>query len=72
VPSTVIRSFRYDPDKRELHVVFQSGRHYRYLEVPPDTFRAMRASYSKGEFFNKGIRARYRFVRVTPGDVPAD
>ncbi|HEU4530979.1 MAG TPA: KTSC domain-containing protein [Steroidobacteraceae bacterium] len=72
MPSTVIRSFSYDPDKRELQVVFQSGRLYRYLDVPPDTFRAMRASYAKGEFFNKSIRARYRFERVTPGDAPAE
>jgi len=64
MPSTVIRSFDYDATKRELAIVFQSGRRYVYLEVPEETFQKMRRSFSKGDFFNTHIRDQFRFVRV--------
>ena len=63
MPSTVIRSFDYDATKRELAIVFQSGRRYVYLEVPEEMFRKMRMSFSKGDFFNAHIREQFRFVR---------
>jgi hypothetical protein len=63
MPSTVIRTFEYDAAKRELLIVFQSGRRYVYLEVPQETFNDMRASFSKGDFFNARIREHFRFVR---------
>lgn len=63
MPSTVIRSFRYDPERRELGIVFQSGRRYIYEDVSEETARAMKASFSKGEFFNREIRDRYQFRR---------
>jgi len=67
MPSTVIRAFHYDPVRLELHVVFQSGRRYSYQEVPPQTFAAMKAAFSKGEFFNTHIRDHFRFVRSEEG-----
>lgn len=62
VPSTVIRSFHYDPDSRELRIVFQSGRIYRYLDVPSELPAAMRVASSKGEYFNRNIRGAFAFV----------
>ncbi len=63
MPSTVIQSFAYDPGKRELRVVFTSGRGYVYEGVPEDIYTAMRRSFSKGEYFNEHIRDRYAFRR---------
>jgi hypothetical protein len=63
MPSTVIRSFKYDADKRKLFIVFQSGRRYIYENVPAETYMAMKGSFSKGEFFNAHIRNNFRFVR---------
>jgi hypothetical protein len=68
MPSTAVRSFRYDSEQRELIVVFQTGRCYCYRDVPEDVFLAMKSAFSKGEFFNAHIRDRYRFVRKA--DVP--
>jgi hypothetical protein len=65
MPSTVIRAFAYDPARRELRIVFQSGRPYVYEDVPQSTYDAMKASFSKGEFFNRHIRGHFRFVRLT-------
>ncbi len=36
MPSTVIRSFEYDEQSRTLLIVFQSGRRYRYMDVPAE------------------------------------
>jgi hypothetical protein len=64
MPSTVIRSFDYDAGRQELRVLFRSGRQYVYQDVPRQTFEAMKAAYSKGEFFNANIRDRFRFLRT--------
>jgi len=62
MPSSVIRSYRYDPIEHHLDLVFVSGRRYRYHEVPEETYDAMRRAFSKGEFFNDCIRDQYRFT----------
>lgn len=59
MPSTVIRSFSYDPAARRLDVTFVSGKRYAYEEVPPDVAEAMKLSFSKGGFFNRHIRDRF-------------
>jgi hypothetical protein len=66
MPSTVIQSFEYDAAKRELLMVFLSGRRYVYEDVPEDTHEALRRSFSKGEFFNEHIREQFSFRRVDP------
>ncbi len=63
MPSTVIRSFRYLADRRALEITFRSGRVYAYLDVPLDVAKAMRASGSKGEFFNAHVRDVFAFER---------
>jgi hypothetical protein len=63
MPSSVIRYFAYDDARRELRIRFQSGRRYIYLDVPPEVFDRMKASFSKGEFFNQHIRDHFRFAR---------
>ena len=63
MPSTVIRSFAYDPLTKDLVVIFTSGPRYRYHEVPPATHVAMQAAFAKGEFFNAKIRDRFRFTQ---------
>lgn len=64
MPSTVIRSYRYDRRRRALDIVFQSRRRYTYLGVPEETYDAMKAAVSKGEFFNRHIRDHFAFERT--------
>ena len=59
MPSSVIRRFDYRPDRRELDILFTTGRRYIYREVPPDAADAFRAAFSKGRHFNARIRGRY-------------
>jgi hypothetical protein len=62
MPSTVIRSFHYDDASRALVIVFQSGRRYQYLDVPPQTVDELRSAFAKGEFFNAHIRGQFAYV----------
>lgn len=59
--STVIRSYHCDRRRRELDIVFQSRRRYTYLDVPEKTSDAMKAAFSKGEFFNRYNRDHFTF-----------
>jgi hypothetical protein len=68
VPSTIIRSFDYDPAAQELRIAFRSDRHYVYSDVPPEVFAAMKQAYSKGEFFNAHVRDRFPFKEEIAGD----
>ena len=56
MPSSVIRTFDYDPATRALDVEFVSGRRYRYAGVPQDVAQAFRGAFAKGRFFNAHIR----------------
>jgi hypothetical protein len=62
MPSTSIRKFDYDPTSRVLSVWFvASGKHYEFLEVPPEAFAAFQSAFAKGRYFNNHIRNHYPF-----------
>jgi len=64
MPSTVIEKLDYCPGRRTLSVWFRpSGRRYDYFDVPPDLYRALLASGSKGRFFNARIRDHFAYRR---------
>ena len=68
MPSTVIRRFDYSPDRRELVVLFTTGRRYRYSDVPEQAALAFRAAFSKGAHFNRHIRDRFACVELESGE----
>lgn len=67
MPSNVISSFTYEPERRRLVVTFVTGRVYEYADVPAEAAANFRASFSKGVFFNENIRNRYPCREITPG-----
>jgi hypothetical protein len=65
MPSTIIARSSYDAETRVLSVwLLTNGKRYDYLEVPPQTYGAFRAAFSKGRFFNRHIRTRFAFREV--------
>jgi hypothetical protein len=64
VTSTSIVWIDFDAGARTLEIEFVSGGVYRYLGVPPATWRALLAAESKGRFVNEVIKPRYRCERV--------
>lgn len=62
MPSALIRNTSYDAEARILSIWFvTSALRYDYLDVPPETYTALRHAFSKGRFFNNYIRDRYRY-----------
>ncbi len=66
MPSSVIRSFSYDPESRELEILFTTGRRYVYFDVPADEVTSFEAAFSKGRYFNARIRDFYSFEELEP------
>jgi lysyl-tRNA synthetase class 2 len=62
MPSTVIRSIAYQPERQELEVLFTTGRRYVFHDVPAPAAEAFRSARIKGRHFNARIRGRYRFT----------
>ena len=60
MPSSVISSFTYQPERRRLVVTFVTGRVYEYDDVPANVATNFRASFSKGVYFNSHIRDHYK------------
>ena len=54
-----IRGAWYLPHRRQLDLMFGSGRHYRYFNVPADLARRFATALSKGRFYNHEIRGRF-------------
>jgi KTSC domain len=57
--SSVIRGAWYLPQRRELDLLFTSGRRYIYSGVPMVVAEGFRDALSKGRFYNAEIRNRY-------------
>jgi hypothetical protein len=68
MPSTIIRSFAYRPEARELEVLFTTGRRYLYGDVPPEAAAAFRAAFAKGRHFNARIRNHYPYKELEPAE----
>lgn len=54
-----IRGAWYLPDRRQLDLMFGSGRHYRYANVPAHVAHRFAEAASKGRFYNSEIRNRF-------------
>lgn len=66
MPSTIIRSFDYDPQRALLIVRFVSGSVYQYFDVPEQLFADMKNFREKGIFYNQHIKGKFRFERIEP------
>lgn len=63
VSSSSIASVGFTAES-SLDVEFRNGTMYRYFMVPRAVFDALMASESKGSFFNRHIRPRFRYTRL--------
>jgi hypothetical protein len=60
VDSSVLDIVDYDDEEHVLKVRFRSGRVYHYYNVPRAHFEALLQAESKGSYFNRVIRRRFR------------
>jgi hypothetical protein len=68
MPSTAIRRIAYRPEQSALDIEFVTGRVYRYFAVPEAVAEGFRRVRSKGGYFNRALRDRFAFVRLSAWD----
>lgn len=62
--STTLASVLYSPDRCLLDLEFRNGAVYHFFDVPPPTYRELLKADSKGAYFNRNIRNRFRYQQV--------
>lgn len=50
VESSMVAAVGYDENLKALVVLYNSGRAYQYLEVPPEVYQGLQAARSKGRY----------------------
>lgn len=50
VDSSMVASIGYDPERGALVILFNSGRAYQYLQVPPEVYQGLLEARSKGRY----------------------
>jgi hypothetical protein len=64
VSSSNIESVGYDSNDEILEIKFHSGGVYQYLNVPREKYESLMNASSKGSYFAKFIKDRYRYKRI--------
>ncbi|HEX4771283.1 MAG TPA: KTSC domain-containing protein [Bryobacteraceae bacterium] len=62
--SSVFTAAAYRPGHRILYLLFRSGEAYCYYDVPPQDYRDFLAADSKGQYFSRYIRERFRYKHL--------
>ncbi len=62
VSSSMIAAAGYDSKNRILIVLYNTGRAYEYLNVPPEEFQELMKADSKGKYMNTRILNVYPYA----------
>lgn len=63
VDSSLLTSVAYSTDDQTLDLEFRAGIAYRYFDVPPTLVDGLLAAESKGSYFNRYVRDRFRYQK---------
>lgn len=64
VESSAFQAAAYAERQALLYLLFRSGEVYRYFDVPQWRYQEFLAAESKGRYFGRNIRARFRYGRL--------
>ena len=64
VESSAFQAAAYAEHQALLYLLFRSGEIYRYYEVPQWQYPEFLAADSKGRYFGRNIRGRFRYERM--------
>src|SRR5215472_16857984 len=70
VLSTILATVIYDEAREVLQLEFRSRALYQYWGVPREVHEALLGAPSKGRYFNRAIRGRFPFARISPSPAP--
>ncbi len=66
VESTAIKSIGYNEDKKLLEVeILETGRIYKYFDVPLEEYLDFLDANSLGEYYNRVIKEKYEYRELT-------
>jgi len=66
VESTAIKSIGYNEDKKLLEVeILETGRIYKYFDVPLEEYLDFLEAKSLGEYYNRVIKEKYEYRELT-------
>ncbi|WP_414561989.1 MULTISPECIES: lysine--tRNA ligase [unclassified Anabaena] len=60
-----IKEFRYDASTQTLTIEFDSGSVYEYFKVPPSVKEDLDNAPSKGQYFNKFIKGKFKYEQLS-------
>ena len=64
VKSSAFWAAAYAEDQSLLYLLFRSGEVYRYFDVARRQYQQFLAADSKGRYFGRHIRGRFRYERM--------
>ncbi len=64
VQSSSLQTVGYDKKTKALEIEFKNGGVYQYFDVPESVYLALIGADSKGTYFQKNIRGRFRYQRI--------
>jgi hypothetical protein len=67
VESGLFSSAAYRASMRQLYLRFQDGKIYRFFDCPVTVYNEFVAARSKGRYFSRKIRNRFRYAMVRCG-----
>jgi hypothetical protein len=70
VQSTTLARVIYDEAQEVLQLEFRSRAIYQYGGVPRQVHEALLGAPSKGRYFNRAIRGRFPFRRISSSPAP--
>lgn len=62
--SSQIKRVLYDPETRQMSVVFTRGENYVYEKVPPSVFGELISNESVGGFFSQYVRTTFDYRKM--------
>lgn len=69
IESKMFTAAAYDAEPRVLYLRFVSGEVYRYFDFPEEQWREFLVAESRGRFFLRSIRDRFRYERLAKLEV---
>ena len=67
VESSTLATVAYDRTRELLQLEFNSGAIYEYFGVPTMVHEALLRAPSKGSYFNRAIRGKFPYSRISRG-----
>jgi hypothetical protein len=66
VQSSLLTNVAYASGESILQLEFRNGAIYQFFDVPQEIYTCLLAAESKGNYFNRRIRSRFRHALLRP------